>query len=183
LVVGKHLNKRTLTEDNFKNLFRKLPIFFILLFALSCANEKEVTITKDYVINPNWDKVSNSITLERMCLKNCSSIDYLNAEPSELINKLETDTNFAYSANVKFNGVEYSQRKVFFNKENGFVWRKRPDLDPSRNLTFSTLGELEKETWYFLGGLSNIRTLYYLYTDSDGKLHKYKVSAVHWTNI
>ncbi len=172
-----------MTEDNFKNLFRKLPIFFILLFALSCANEKEVTITKDYVINPNWDKISNSISLERMYLKNGSSIDYLNAEPSEFVNKLETDTSFAYSANVKFNGVEYSQRKVFFNKENGFVWRKRPDLDPSQNLTFSTLGELDKETWYFLGGMSNIRTLYYLYIDSAGKLHKYKVSAVHWTNI
>ncbi|TQI71224.1 hypothetical protein JM79_2151 [Gramella sp. Hel_I_59] len=158
-------------------------IAIILFFISSCAEEENVIITNNYIINPNWDKVDNSLLLERMIVKDGETINISNLDPSELFEKLKTDTSFAFTANVHHNGVDYSKRKIYFNKENGFKWRKRPDLDPSRNFTLTTLGKLEQNTWYFLGGLSKIKTLYYIYIDSSNKLHQFRVPAVHWTNI
>jgi len=150
---------------------------------VSCSKKEKVTITKDFIINPNWNKNSNSIQIERKFLKDGKEINLSSVSPNELLQKLETDTSFAFTANVKENGVNYSIRKVYFNEDNGFKWRKRPDLDQSRDLTFTTIGKLKKETWYFLGGLSKNNTLYYIYIDSSNRLHQHKVSAVHWTNI
>ena len=152
-------------------------IFLVLLMLLSCNGEKEVTITKDYVINPNWDETANVFRVVRMKVKD--SIDLTDVSPPELLERLETDTSFAYTANVKFNGEKYSERKVYFDRENGFLWWGNIHYS---NTTKKILGELQQETWYLLGGLSNTRTLYYAYIDSLGNLHSFRVPASSWTN-
>lgn len=154
---------------------------FCVLLASACTGwkEKEVTITKEYVINPNWDKTDNSFTVYRMKLKDSSkTIDIKNATEPELYHGLIKDSNFLYTANVEYNGKDYSKRKVYFDKYNTFVWRRPPNIDPSRNTTFETIGKLQPETWYLLTGLSKVRTLYYVYLDSSDSLHVHKVSTM-----
>jgi hypothetical protein len=157
-------------------------VVFIVLFALiGCNGQKEVTITKDYVINPHWDKTANSFQVVRMKLKSSTdSINPKNASSSELLEKLEKDTNFSYMANVKYNGEEYSERKVYFEKENGFLWLA--DVHDS-NSGKKILGELQQKTWYLFRGLGKEKTLYYVYLDSTDNLHTFRVPASAWTNI
>lgn len=153
-------------------------IILIFLICISCK-EKEVTITKDYVINPYWDKIDNSFDVIRMKLKNSSDIDLKKVFPSELLRKLEEDTSFIYRASVKYNGEDYSKRKVYFNEDNNFLWWG--DLHNSSS-TKKVLGELQKNTWYFLAGLGKEKTLYYVYIDSLDNLHSFRIPASSWTN-
>lgn len=142
--------------------------------------EAEVTITKDYVINPNWKKEfddGNSLAVYKMRLKDSSkTIDLTNLTEPELYHGLIKDTSLIYDANVKFNGTDYSKRKVYFNRDNGFLWCDLNNMhsDCERRV----LGELEQDTWYLLAGLSQFRTLYYIYLDTSDSLHVYKVSTM-----
>ena len=154
---------------------------FIILLASACASweGKEVIITKDYVINPNWDKMDNSFTVYRMKLKDSiKAIDLKEPTEFELYHGLIEDTVFSYTANIEYNGVDYAKRKVYFNKDNGFIWRRPPNIDPSRDTMVKTIGKLQPKTWYLLTGLSKVRTLYYVYLDSFDSLHVYKVSKM-----
>jgi hypothetical protein len=156
-------------------------IISILLLGCTGCKEAEVIITKDYVINPNWDKVDNAFQVIRMTFKNSGdSINLKNTSQPKLLEKLEEDTSFSYTANIKYDGKKYSERKVFFNKYNGFVWRKPPDIDPSRNTTYKTIGELQQNTWYLLAGLSPYRTLYYVYIDSLDTVHRFPIITSNW---
>ena len=89
------------------------------------------------------------------------------------------DTGFSYSANVKFNGEDYSKRKVYFNRDNGFLWYGNLHESSSAK---KILGELQRDTWYFLGGLGEEKTLYYIYLDNLDSLHSFKIPASAWTN-
>lgn len=162
----------------------KIYLSFLILFTLvSCNGEKTVAITKDYVINPNWDKTANSFQIFRMNLKDSSdNIELKSVSPGGLLGKLTKDTSFAYTANVKYNGVKYSKRKVYFERYNDFVWRKPPDIEPDRSSEYETIGKLQQKTWYLFAGLSDVKTLYYVYIDSLGYLHSFKVPASSWTN-
>ena len=160
-----------------------IVILFFLLLASSCLEwkEKSVTITKDYVINPYWDKVDNSFDVIRMKLKNrYDTFDLKKITSSKLLQKLEQDTSLIYRASVDFNGVDYYERKVYFNRNNGFLWWS--DLHKS-NSAKKVLGKLQQETWYLLLGLGRPRTLYYVYLDSRDSLHTFKVPASSWTNF
>lgn len=148
---------------------------------MSCTGRKEakVTITKDYVVNPNWDEVDNSFAVHRMKPKDSSrTITLKHPADTELYHGLIADTSFSFTANVEYNGEDYAKRKIYFNRDNGFVWRKPPDIDPSRNETFSAIGELEQNTWYLLAGLSQFKTLYYVYLDTSDSLYVFKVSGM-----
>ncbi|QTY27301.1 hypothetical protein [Flavobacterium sp. CS20] len=151
----------------------------LLFLTTSCWDEKAVTITKDYVINPNWDKVDNSFAVYRMEPKDsCKTINAINPNDMEPYHCLIKDTSFSFTANVEYNGKDYANRKVYFNRYNGFVWRRPPDIDPTRKRTFKTIGKLQQETWYLLTGLSQFSTLHYIYIDSSDKLHVHKVSGM-----
>jgi hypothetical protein len=152
---------------------------FFVVFAIGCTGDKTVTITQDFVINPFWNKVDNYFEVYKMKLKDSSqSIDLKDPTESELYYGLIKDTSFSFVANVKYNGEDYSKREVYFNKNNGFVWRKPPNIDPQRSSTYETIGELQKNTWYLLAGLSQFKTLYYIYFDSSDSLHLFKVSTM-----
>ena len=155
-------------------------IILLLLFTTGCWNEKPVIITKDYVINPNWEKEfddGNNLAIYKMKLKDSSKIiDPKNPTDLELYHRLIEDTSLIYDANVKYNGIDYSNRKVYFDKDNGFLWCDLNDVhsDCERRI----LGELEQETWYLLAGLSKFKTLYYIYLDTSDSLHVYMVSGM-----
>lgn len=168
---------------NIKNGITYLGGAIFLLLTMGCLEwkEKEITITKDYVINPNWNEIQNSFVVSRMNLKDSGySIDIKHVDPTDLYRKLVEDTSFSFITNVKYNGVDYSNRKVFFNKKNDFSWRKLNNRHSQYDQEI--LGELQQETWYFLGGLSNVKTLYYVYIDSLDTLHSFRVPASSWTN-
>jgi hypothetical protein len=153
-------------------------VVILLLCACTVLGEKEVTITEDYVVNPNWNKQSNSFDVVRMLPKD--TVNYIDPEQTdyiELANSLVEDDTFSYSADVDYNGTDYSERKVYFNKDNDFLWWA--DLHDS-NSTKKILGKLEKETWYLLGGLSSKGSLFYIYIDPSGKLHRFKKLASNY---
>ena len=113
---------------------------FIILLASACASweGKEVIITKDYVINPNWDKMDNSFTVYRMKLKDSiKAIDLKEPTEFELYHGLVEDSSFSYTGFVEYNGVGYAKRKVYFNKDNGFSWWKN---FPKSNLKKRSFG-------------------------------------------
>ena len=158
---------------------KKYLVGTLFLSLLGCLNLKEAKtiITKDYVINPNWSETNNSFVVYKMNLKDSSkSINLENATEPELYHGLIEDTSFTYYANVLYNGKKYDERKVYFNKDNGFLWHK--DLHSSSS-TKKILGKLQQDTWYLLTGLSSIQTtLYYMYLDSLDSLHVFKVSTM-----
>lgn len=152
-------------------------INLFLVCAMGCTNRQSVTITKDYVINPNWDKVDNSFTVYRMKLKDSSkSINLKNPTEPELYYGLIEDSSFSFITNIKYNGVDYSKRKVYFSKYNGFSWGRL--YDRHSNYEQETIGALQHSTWYLLAGLSKLRTLYYVYIDNADSVHVYKVSTM-----
>lgn len=163
----------------YKGIYKQIiGILLILLCGCTVFSEKDVTITKDYVINPNWNEQDNSFDVVRMMLKD--TINYINPKTTDYIvlsNKLTKDENFSYGANVKYDGTDYAQRKVYFNKDNGFLWWE--DFHDSKS-TKKVLGELEKETWYLLGGLSSKGSLYYVYIDSLDKIYRFKKLTSNW---
>jgi hypothetical protein len=114
-----------------------------------------------------------------MNLKDSNGLDLKNVSPPELLRKLVKDTSFVYRASVNYNGTKYSERKVYFNRDNGFLWWG--DLHKSSS-TKRILGKLQQDNWYLLGGLSNVKTLYYIYIDSLDSLHSFEVPAAYWTN-
>jgi hypothetical protein len=149
-----------------------LGYIFYLIFVLSGGFKgKEVTITKDYVINPNWSEADNCLTVSRMMLKDsCQTISLRSPSENELLNWLIEDTSFEFIACVKYNGEDYDERKVYFNKDNGFLWRRLDGSDPRK-----ILGEFQQNTWYILSGLSMNMGWCYVYLDTSDSLHVYKV--------
>tara|TARA_Y100000766_G_C18867767_1_gene586676 strand:- start:1111 stop:1545 length:435 start_codon:yes stop_codon:yes gene_type:complete len=142
----------------------------------SCWEEKFVVITKDYVINSGWHEFNNFIDIDKMKPKNDSiSIDIRNPGYMKLYRGLIEDTSFSYSANVKYNGEDYSKRKVYFNKDNGFPWYS----DPHKASDKYILGKLQQETWYLLSTPNHI--LHYIYIDKSDSLFVHK--RIHMTNI
>jgi len=153
----------------------KPSILFIifLMHIMSGCNKKDVTITKDYVINPNWDEVENSIFVYKMRIKDSSqALDIKDPSTDELRYGLIKDTSFSYSANVMYNGVDYSDRKVYFNRDNGFSWRNMNER--CSDCRRKVLGEFQSGTWYLLS-MAKIGTLYYVFLDTSDSLHVFKV--------
>jgi len=153
-------------------------IIMMMLLTLSCK-EKEVIITKDYVINPNWSEGDNSFGVCKMLLKDSSkTIDLKDPAETELYYGLIEDTSFSFVTNVKYDGENFAKRKVYFNRDNGFSWSKSPNLDHNWE-KYKTVGALQKETWYLLSGLSQIHTtMYYVYIDTLDSLHVFKVGTM-----
>lgn len=150
----------------------------LLLSLLGCQNLKEakIIITKDYVINPNWSEANNSFVVYRMNLKDSSkSINLKNPTEPELYHGLIKDTSFSYTGFVEYNGEDYAKRKIYFNRDNGFQWLKN---FPKSGSTKEILGELQQDTWYLFAGLSQFKTLYYVYLDTSDSLHVFKVSTM-----
>jgi hypothetical protein len=58
-----------MSNKNRITYFFPFTIFLLLSFSITGCKEGKVTITKDYVINPNWEVINNSFDVKRMKLK------------------------------------------------------------------------------------------------------------------
>lgn len=164
---------------------KQLVLYLVLtVCTLSCVSwyEEDVIITTDFVINPHWNSVDNSFAVYEMKARDGrSDINPANANEAMVHNGLVMDTSSSFIANIEYNGERYSTRKIYFNKDNGVVWRRIPGRGSSMTFEQRILGELKRETWYLLGGLSELRTVYYIYKDHSDSLHVIKSSRM--TNI
>lgn len=157
-----------------------IAVLLFLYFTSSCTyfKENKVVITKEYIINPNWDEVQNYFFLYRMKLKDSTkTIDLRDPSEAELYHGLVKDPDFSFYAKVEYNGENYTKRKVYFNKDNGFLWCRSNQMHSPCNQKI--LGELQPGTWYLLTGLSKISTtMHYIYIDNLDSLHVFKVSTM-----
>src|ERR1043165_7759048 len=114
-----------------------------LVFLTSCIN-KEVHITSEYIINPNWNEQANYIQITRMNLKKDSIIDLNNLNQVDVVKRLEPDSSFIYRANVTIDrGESYKDKKILFTKNNNFYWRGKTFND-----TTKIIGKLQSGYWY-----------------------------------
>lgn len=152
-------------------------IFFLLIIRACELGDKKVIITKEYVINPNWTETNNKIAIYKMKLKDSTKIISLkNPSEPELDYGLIEDTSFEYTGFVEYNGEDYAKRKIYFNKDNSFYWCDLKKMYSECNR--KVLGELQKNTWYMLRGLSRYHStlyLYYVYVDNLDSVHVFKV--------
>ena len=155
-------------------------LLFLVIF-IRCLNfNKRIEITSEYIINEHWDKRSeeigaNSITIKRMNVKRDSLIDpFSELSQEDILKKLEVDSSFIYTANIKINqGESYKGKKIFFNKDNGFYW-----WTDQGEQKIKVLGKLQPDSWYEISGL----TYYYyvVYVDSTEKVHQFPVNVANY---
>jgi hypothetical protein len=155
-------------------------LFFIWLFMLTGCWNAQVEITNEYIINGNWTKKNeqawaNSITIDKMKVKKDSTIDpFSDLSQVQIISKLEEDSSFMHYANIKIKPEErYKNKKIYFNKYNGFSWGSE-----SRHSGFktNTIGVLQAGNWYRFSDLGWAGEIY-IYIDSANKTHRFNVNT------
>jgi hypothetical protein len=153
------------------------------LLAVAGCKDETVTITSSYVIGPSRRGFDSSIRIARMVPHgNLGSSDANAPSARDLLKKLVEDTAFIYTAYIKSNEEHLEEPRIYFDRPNDFVWRKPPELDSLRTTEFRTIGRLEAGNWYMIAGLSDMKTLYFVYIDSLDHPHPYEVPASAWTN-
>lgn len=159
-------------------------ILLIIMLFIDCDN-RDIIITKDYIINEYWSDKNNTIFIERMKVTddslNIFAQDF-KEEPNHwnIVNKLEVDSSFIYGYNGGNENSPYSskvpspllQRKVFFDRDNGWFWF----YNNYKGAIKSELGSLEKNTWYKFSRLTNSAFYIYVYIDSIGQAHTFNVN-------
>ena len=156
--------------------FSLTSIIIAAFLSISCRTNK-VIITKEYVINPNWTPTDNSFEVQKMKPKDSTIIiNLVNPSETDLYYGLIADTTPSYVCNVKYNNIPYSNRKVYFNKDNGFNWFEFKNA--RLGMSLKILGDLQPTTWYLLAGLSQFGGMYYVFLDTSDSLHVYKVSTM-----
>lgn len=148
-----------------------------ILFLIGC-NNKKIEITTEYIINEKWDKqgertFGNSINISRMQLKKDSVLDINNLDRMDIPDRLKVDSSFVYFANVKIPEKEnYKDKKIFFNKDNGFYWS-----NDNGEIRTSVIGNLQIGTWYKFSTLTQWLDYTYIYVDSFKNVHRYDFDA------
>ena len=146
------------------------------LFLVSSCSDEKMEITTEYIINSNWTDQANAIKITKMKLKKDSAILNINTlYQQELLSKLEEDSSFMFVGNVPPNGVKYSERKVFFNKDNGFWW-----WTADGNHKQKVIGNLKMGSWYEFSDLLTYPYSFYVYIDSANDAHRFNVNLANY---
>jgi len=157
-----------------------LIILWIFMISGCLDFNKRIVITSEYIINENWTKQgeetsSNSIEVKKMKVKKDSTINPIsNLNQSEILEKLEVDSSFIYTANVKINQNEsYKEKKIYFNRDNGFFWWTSRGEKKNK-----ILGKLQTNAWY---EISRLNYYYYVvYIDSVDKVHRFVINLANY---
>ena len=157
-----------------------LAILWICILA-GCSHN-EIEITSEYITNENWSKKNdesggNSLKINKMKVKRDSIID-LSSDLNDaeiILRKLEDDSLFTWYTNVRIHGGSYKNRKIYFNKDNGFTW-----LDDVNKKRTMILGNLEKGNWYKFSYLVTYPYYVYVYVDSSNKVHRFDVNLANF---
>ncbi|HMR85490.1 MAG TPA: hypothetical protein PKE30_20235 [Niabella sp.] len=160
-----------------------MKIFTALIFcsiALPYCSSNKIEITPEYIINENWNKrdegiEGNSIEIKRMKVKKDSMINpFADLTQVDILDKLEVDSSFIYTANVKINNERgNSDKKIYFNRDNGFYWWADQGERKIR-----VLGKLQTSSWYEISRLSYY--YYVIYIDSADKVHQFIVNQANY---
>jgi len=155
---------------------RSFIIFLIIIFAFTGCLKKKIEITANYITNANWDEQANAIKINKLNLKKDSTINpFSDLTQIELLDKLEDDTSFLFVGNIKYNGEQFSKRKVYFDKKNGFFWWS----DKGETKT-ETIGNLQKDNWYKFSNLVTYPYYIYVYIDSSNQAHRFDVNLANY---
>lgn len=158
---------------------KKITVMLICVsFLTGCFGlHKRIDITSEYIINENWDDHANAIEISKLNVKKDSVISpFSDLNQIELLDKLEDDSSFIFFANVKYNGEKYSTRKVYFNKDNGFLWL----ADKNGDVRVKTIGDLQPDNWYKFSHLVTHPYFVYVYIDSVNKVHWFDVNLSNY---
>lgn len=160
---------------------KDLIILFIAVVSITGCMDKEIEITTEFIVNPNWSKKgeaagANTIAISKMKVRK-DSVIYPSSDlsQSEILEKLEYDSLPTFFANVKIKPQEsYQTQKIFFNKENEFYWL----LDDHGNVKSKIIGKLKTNSWYKISSLNYYS--YVLYIDSMEKVHRYIINQANY---
>lgn len=159
---------------------KKFVLSTLLVGLLTGCSHKKIEITREYIINEHWNKRNdvaggNSMKIEKMKVKK-DSIFYPNQKLDEaIIEKLEVDSTFRWFTNVKIQQESYENRRVYFNKDNGFTW-----LDDVSNKRTRVFGNLEKGNWYKFSDLVSYPYYVYVYIDSLNHAHQFDKNLANY---
>jgi len=160
-----------------KNIF--YPIL-IALMTVGCS-EKKIEITPEYIINENWDEHANAIEINKQKVKKDSVINpFSKLDNRAILSKLEDDSSFVFFANVKYNGENYSTRRVYFNKDNGFYWKEGYLVETETKKSVKVIGALERNHWYKFSYLVTHPYYVYVYVDSSNKVHRFDINLANY---
>lgn len=159
-----------------------LIIFIFIIVGCELLNPPKVIITKEYIENPYWDEYNSNIFIEKLKLIDTTKV--LKSDIEEIRKGfllLEVDSSFRYGYYGNSQAKPYSKekpspllskiKKVYFNKDNGFVWNtgRRGFLITEKKV----IGNLENNTWYKLSELGGHFNYIYVYVDNNGKAHTF----------
>ena len=156
-----------------------------IFFLTGC--KRKIEITAEYIINETWTKERekswhNSIEVMKMKVKKDSVVNpFGKLSQSDLLAKLEDDSSFLRFAKVKIGqGENYSNKKIFFNKYNGFYWESRLPYDDGD--TTKSIGALQPYNWYKFSDLGLIAHPYFIfvYVDSVSHVHGFNVNLPNY---
>ena len=150
---------------------RVIGLILLVFSLIGCSNEK-IIITSEFIVNPNWGEQANAIQINGIRVKNDSTIDpFAELTQVDILNKLEPDSSFSWFANAKIkSGESYKNKKIFWNRDNGFPWWNR-----IAEAHAPVLGKLKKDHWYKLSHLLTHSYDIYIYVDSTNKIHRFDV--------
>lgn len=159
----------------------KIIVYSTLFLMLMACSHREVIITQDYVINPNWDELNNTFGVYKMDVKSGCKLNLHNIHPPDLINNLTIDSSQSFIGMVTDNGEPYDCRKVYFNSSNDFLWCELSNLHTQ--CQNQVIGNLQENEWYQLIGLSRENnSSYFIHIDSTHTLHVFEVPDRIWKN-
>ena len=91
----------------------------------------------------------------------------------DVVDNLEIDSSFQYTANVKSTSA-LTSKKVYFSKDNGFYWWY--NLGESKT---KVLGNLKMNYWYRFS-LDTYQNKIYIFIDSLGVVHRQDVVPTNY---
>lgn len=154
-----------------------LIVIIIIITLLGCFEKKQIVITKDYIINPNWNDKVNLLEINKLNVNENFIINLDSLTQVDLLGNFSEDSLWGYSANVIIKSTEsYKTKKIYFNEFNGFYWIPRR----SDENNIEKIGSLQNNQWYKFSYLLPYPYHIYVYIDSTDKIHRYGVDMSNW---
>lgn len=146
-------------------------IYSILVFVIFSCENKSITITKEKIVNHNWNpnprEGRNGMIIQKVIVANDSLYYYLD---KGFLNysDFQNDSNFHYKVHFGTKKVN----EIYFDRNYDWKWI---DIE-SKNIV-DKIGLLRNDSWYKFSGLTNNTKFYlFVYIDEKGISHQYSVN-------
>lgn len=153
----------------------KSILFTILSIVFFACSNQPITITKNKIVNENWNpdprKGRNGMIIQKVTVAN-DSLDYY------LEKGFLTDTDFRNNPSFHYK-ADFGKREVkevHFDTKYDWKW-----IDVNTKNEVSKIGLLKNGTWYKFSGLTNNTKFFlYVYVDEKGLSHQYSVNRSNY---